>query len=323
MALSDQEYELLLSMIITCKKWIPDVSFASICSLFISNTRKQLLDMPDVVPAELLIQSRDHIQLIAACFTGSLPNVQALYPHVRHSESLPRQMLSIAALRNHEDLAVYCMEQGARLDDPNDIYDIQCSIITGKSFRTCKLLVTKGLDINVDVEFMGDILSNAVNCNHLAWVKFCLENGADPNLSFYLNTYSSLATAARYASIDVVSLLLKHRATLKGSGALALAARRGNLDMVKFLIKKGAFIDEECVTSRLDTSEQHQGGTALHLVSMGRVDILKYLLESGANPNLTDHQGRTPLEKFLEIEDMEMVGALKGALSKAQPKRVT
>ena len=50
---------------------------------------------------------------------------------------------------------------------------------------------------------------------------------------------------------------------------------------------------------------------------------MKYLLESGANPNLTDHKRRTPLEKFLEIKDMKLVRALKAAPSKARPKRAT
>ena len=46
--------------------------------------------------------------------------------------------------------------------------------------------------------------------------------------------------------------------------------------MVKFLLRKGAFVDENCVTSDLDTGEQDREGTALHLVKKGRVDILKY-----------------------------------------------
>ena len=159
--------------------------------------------------------------------------------------------------------------------------------------------------------------------NHLAWVRFYLENGADPNLNLDLDTYSPLATAAGYASVNVVSLLLKYNATLKGSGALAPAAQHGKLNMVKFLLKKGAFVDENCVTSDPDTDEQDLGGTALHLVKKGRVDILKYLLETGANRNLTDHKGRTPLEKSLEMKDMKLVEALKDAPSKARPKMAT
>ncbi|MCJ1345040.1 hypothetical protein MMC31_003245 [Peltigera leucophlebia] len=267
-----------------------------------------LLFWPSAITAESQIQSRDHIPITAACFSSSLKNVQALYGQVKHSESLPRQMLSIAALRNRKDLAGYCLEQGARLDT-DDIYDIHSSIIGGKSFTTCMFLVAKGLDINVEVEYLGDILSAAVEINDFSWVRFCLENGADPNLNGDVNTGTALASAARYASVTVASLLLRYDAKLVGSGALALAAQHGKLNMVKFLLKQGAFVDENCARSCFDSEE----GTALHHVKKGRVDILKYLLESGANRNLTDLKGRTPLEKFLEMKDMKLMDALKDA----------
>ena len=73
---------------------------------------------------------------------------------------------------------------------------------------------------------MGDILTIAVDRNHLAWVRFCLENDADPNLNLYSNTYSPLAHVARYTSVNVVSLLLKYDAELNARGALALTGSR-------------------------------------------------------------------------------------------------
>ena len=72
--------------------------------------RKQILRHPEVIPEELVVQSRDHILIIAACYSGSLKHVEALYGQVSHSQSLLRQMLSIAALRNRKDLAGYCLE---------------------------------------------------------------------------------------------------------------------------------------------------------------------------------------------------------------------
>lgn len=75
-------------------------------------------------------------------------------------------MLSIAARRNRTDLAGYCLEHGVQLDT-NDIDNILGSIIAGRSSTTCNFLVVKGMDINLEVEFMGDI-SKAANYSHLA-----------------------------------------------------------------------------------------------------------------------------------------------------------
>lgn len=111
--------------------------------------------------------------------------------------------------------------------DPPDCYSIHEYIILGKSFTTCKFLVAEGLDINYQVEWMGDILIHAAEENNLSWVEFCLKNGADPNLNLIWDAYSPLAIAAQYASVKVAALLLKYNAILKGSGALALTSRCG------------------------------------------------------------------------------------------------
>ena len=53
------------------------------------------------------------------------------------------------------------------------------------------------------------------------------------------------------------------------------------MDMLKFLLKEGAFIDEYCVTSEIDTNQQDHEGTAFCLHNLGRVDIFNGLLEQG------------------------------------------
>ena len=190
------------------------------------------------MPRPLLIESREHIPLLAAGCTESLKRVQALYNRVRRSERLSRQMLSIAVLRNDKDLAAHFLKQGFRLDT-HDRYNIHECIILGKSFTTCKLLVAEDLDINHQVKWMGDILSHAAEYNNLPWVGFRLENGADPNRNLLWNTYSSLAITAPYASVKVAALMPSYNARIEGSGALALASRYGMMDMVKILLRKG------------------------------------------------------------------------------------
>ena len=253
------------------------------------------------MPRSLWIMSLEHIPLIAAGCTESSKKVPVSYHQVRHSESLSRQMLSIAVLRNRKDLVAYFLKQGLTLNAHDGCHIHEC-IINGRSFATCKFLVAEGLDINYQVEWMGDILSPAAEDNNLPWVRFCLKNGADPNRNLIWDAYSPLAIAAQYASVKVAALMLKYNARFKGSGALALASREGKMDMVKFLLRKGARINEECVISENDTGGQDYGRTALHLVKRGRVDILKYLLEKGADTTRMDHRGRTPLEKFQGYE---------------------
>lgn len=58
--------------------------------------------------------------------------------------------------------------------------------------------------------------------------------------------------------------------------------------MLKFLLKEGAFIDEYCVTSGIDTDEQDDEGSRI--------------IREG------------PLEKIPEINDMKFVQALKDTL---------
>ena len=106
-------------------------------------------------------------------------------------------------------------------------------------------------------------------------VRFCLENGADPNPNLLWDTNSPFAIATQYASVKVAALMLKYNVRLKGSGALALASRYGKMHTVKFLLMKGALIDEYCVTCEIDTDEQDHEGTALHLVKRRRVDTFE------------------------------------------------
>lgn len=119
--------------------------------------------------------------------------------------------------------------------------------------RICKLLVTKNLDINININYIDNILSNTIISNNTTWINFCLKNGAI--LNYYLcllNIYNTHINTTQYICINVVSLLLKYKATLKRCDTLTLIIRRRKLDIVKFLIKKGAIINKNYIINKFD-----------------------------------------------------------------------
>lgn len=84
------------------------------------------------------------------------------------------------------------------------------------------------------------------------------------------------------------------------AGLLQIAAHHQHLDLVRFMLEKGATLD--LIPDREQAAEG-VNGCALHKVvagcSAGRIpqpDIVRALLDAGANANLKDEVGRTALE---------------------------
>ncbi len=75
---------------------------------------------------------------------------------------------------------------------------------------------------------------------------------------------------------------------------------------------------EESDFSTLDRIDPNrvleQGRTPLHFaVIRGKHDVVEYLLDRGANPNLKDDYGNTPLHYAYENGDVKMVSILMKA----------
>lgn len=103
---------------------------------------------------------------------------------------------------------------------------------------------------------------------------------------------------------------------------LLIASEAGSLDLVKAILATGANINRK---------SGEDGSTALHgaVGTHGTADIVKYLLDNGADPNATDNDGETPLDVLqyvLNIEGstpttMAMRAALRGATQQGGRRR--
>jgi ankyrin repeat protein len=96
---------------------------------------------------------------------------------------------------------------------------------------------------------------------------------------------------------DIVSLLLgtgadPHLKNIDGQTSLHLAAKGGHFITLKILIE---WRTEAHDAAEIDAKDNMGLTVLLHAVQSGRSDIIEYLLEKSANPDVTDNYGNTCL----------------------------
>lgn len=148
----------------------------------------------------------------------------------------------------------------------------------------------------------------AARANSIGAAKALIDAGADVNAKDHIQDSAYLYSGAR-GHLEILKMTLAHGADLKstnryGGTALIPAAERGHVETVRTLIEAGVAIDHV----------NNLGWTALlEAIILGdggkrHQQIVDLLLKAGANPNLADRDGVTPLQHarkrgFGEIED--------------------
>jgi ankyrin repeat protein len=209
------------------------------------------------------------------------------------------------------------LDHGARI--PEEAVFVAAAIPGG--FRTLKLLADRGANLKVSkVGFTP--LGAAARAGDLDTVRFLLDHGADVGARTR-SGYTALYGAASWSdNVAMVKLLLEHGADPKTkveTSELAAdvftpvmaAAMRGDPAALKPLLDRGADVNV-------------QGGdfgrTALLMAATtGREDVVKLLLDSGANPSTKDQLGNTPLRWARRRGDSGIVKLLERAAGKEPP----
>jgi len=157
-------------------------------------------------------------------------------------------------------------------------------------------LLKQGADINAQDQQGRTALLVATRGNHIEVARVLIQNGADVNIQDNIQDNPYLyAAAAGY--LEILQMTLAAGADLKrynrfGGTALIPACERGHVEVVKELLKTKIDIDHvnrlgwTCLLEAIllsDGGPRHQ-------------EIVRLLVEAGANVNRADSNGVTPLQ---------------------------
>lgn len=157
-------------------------------------------------------------------------------------------------------------------------------------------LLSEGASIDVRDRTGATALLVATHGNRIAAAQALIAAGADVNAKDNISDSPYLYAGAR-GHLEILKMTLSHGADLKstnryGGTALIPAAERGHVETVRALIDAGVDVDH---VNRLDWT------ALLEAIILGNGgerhrQIVELLVKAGANVNLADGKGETPLQ---------------------------
>ena len=191
-----------------------------------------------------------------------------------------------------------------------------------------KELVSKpGIDVNLAIETGATPLSAAAEMGRTDLVELLLAApGVNPDLGTFRVGTTALTIATSKGHLEVVRLLVAARncnvnvRQHKGSTALFIAAQNGFPKIVELLVRNGAGVNLalddgtsplcaaafrgnievvkrllEAPDIRVDHTTHEQVTALAYATTHGHVDVVKFLLDKKADPNIADDEGVAPL----------------------------
>ncbi|MCK5605998.1 ankyrin repeat domain-containing protein [Candidatus Pacearchaeota archaeon] len=220
--------------------------------------------------------------------------------------SLP---LLLAARIGDTEMARLLLEHGASLlsKDRGGMCVLMVAAETG-NFGVAELLVESGIDVNVRDNSGSTALMAAAEAGNARILSFLLQKGADVNV-VNVNGYTAMTFAAGSGHKEIVSTLVKDKrwneVRTSFGRALAVAVGFGHKEAALILINAGA--DPNLRSAKF-------GRTALIVAAdKGYADIVKALIDKGADIDAQDSFGKTALQWAKDKSHGAIVEILKNA----------
>lgn len=183
-----------------------------------------------------------------------------------------------AGVAHHAALTRLLIERGANPNDDDAVYHSP----EGDDSGAMQVLVETG---KVTPENLSVMLVRKSDWHDYDGVKYLLEHGAGTNFQRGRGWFPLLHAIARNNSLEIIELLLDHRADPhlrdEGTSAIELAARRGRGDVLAVFVKRGIAIDFEGV-DRLIAACAMDDATTIHDLTRRKPQLVGELLAQGS-----------------------------------------
>jgi ankyrin repeat protein len=241
--------------------------------------------------------------LIQACKDGDLAKVtQVVIRGAELNKKSPddETPLFVAVQNNHKPVVEYLLSKGARIDEKNGPKGLTAffKACFDGSLDIATLLSDAGADVNLKSSHGYTPLYAAVQNNHKPVVEYLLSKGARIDEKNGQTGATSLYKACFNGSLNIATVLVNAGADVNlkstdGFTPLYAAVQNKHKPVVEYLLSKGARIDEKI---------GQKGVTALYQACfIGSLDVVKVLVDAGADVNLKSTEEYTPL--FIAIQN--------------------